>query len=332
MAAALWISGIGTALAIAVAAVGGPAGLAVEPVRATAGPAGAATAGCADCHVAIHDEWRESRHGAAWRDPAYQRALRDRARPERCHGCHAPQPVQERLGRQPWARDAERDHGVDCAACHAWRGRIAGPFGAATDAHDSVAHPAFRPDGSIALCGSCHDTTIGPVLALARDFRDAQLAERGKSCIGCHMPAVTRAIATDGADGAPLGPERRGRSHALRGPGDPEFCATAFKLGVEVVQAAGAEWLELSVGNRAGHRVPGLTTRSFHFRLQPLTADGRAAGAPLLVTIGADNLLAVAETRRFRLPRPPGATAVELEVEHEHGEEKVVLTDERQPL
>src|SRR5690606_31629973 len=152
----------------------------------------------------------------------WQAALARTRRPELCWPCHAPEPVHRRLGRMPAVRATHREEGVTCLSCHGDGGRIAGPFGAETDAHATVAHPAFPEGGSVALCGSCHDTRIGPVLPLVRDFVAARLAERGKSCIGCHMPRATRAIAVDPVTGRPAGPERRGRSHALRGPSDPE--------------------------------------------------------------------------------------------------------------
>lgn len=267
---------------------------------------------CGTCHAEIHDAWQKSRHAHAWTDPVYQAALRGLEHPERCHGCHAPEPVLARLGRPPRARAEDRHAGVTCVACHATRGRMAGPSGAATDAHESQEHPAFSEAGSVHLCGSCHDLAIGPVLPLARDFEAADLATRGKSCIGCHMP--------------------RG-SHALRGPSDPEFCAQAFKIGV---RRAG-DRLELTIGNRAGHRVPGLTTRRFVFEVTQLEQRTQpspdAATAPTQrVVLSAENPIYAAETRRFRFPIVPGAVAAEVAIFHEHDDRRVEVARDRHDL
>lgn len=270
---------------------------------------------CADCHPAIHDEWRGTRHANAFTDPTYQAALKGLEAPERCHGCHAPVPVLARFGRPPRVRGEDLHHGITCASCHETRRGIAGPFGAETPAHASEAHPAFTEKGSVHLCSSCHDLRIGPVLPLGRDFRDAELAERGKSCVGCHMPSVRRPIASDPRTGAPTGPERRGRSHALRGPSDPEFAASAFKL----VARPDGDRVELAVGNRAGHRVPGLETRSFRFEVVQRNAAG-AEVARDAVTFDAENPLRAAETRKFRFPKAGRAVRVEIVGSHVHGD------------
>ncbi len=200
-----------------------------------------------------------------------------------------------------------------CIACHRVEERIAGPFETDTDAHPTTRHPSFTAGGSVSLCASCHDTTIGPVHALAADFLASGLAERGKSCIGCHMPRALRAIATDPDSGAENGPPRDGRSHALRGPGDPEFCAEAFKIAL--APAPGGA-LELAVGNRAGHRVPGLDLRRFVVIVRQLDAKGGPV-AENRVVFSTENPLYVRETRRFRIPRARGAVRAETVLVHE---------------
>jgi hypothetical protein len=212
----------------------------------------------------------------------------------------------------PAPRQEDRHDGVDCECCHRVAAGIAGPFGAATEAHPSVRHPSFSLQGSISLCESCHDTTIGPVRALAREFRASGLAERGRSCVGCHMERTLRPIAQDPRTGRPDGPERDGRSHAIRGPGDPEFCASAFKIAVVRI----GDELELSIGNRAGHRVPGLTLRRFPLQLVQLGANGDPLSMHQ-VTIAADNPLFVRETRRFRFPLARRAVRAETVMIHE---------------
>ncbi len=276
----------------------------------------AAAADCGRCHQAIHDEWRASAHGRAFTDPVYQAALKGRARPELCHGCHIPQNVLDRLGQKPRPRADHHHDGVGCVACHARGEAIHGPFGAATDAHRSVKDPVFGDQGSTALCSSCHATAIADVLPLARDFAEAGLQAKGKSCVGCHMAAVERPLAVDPATGAAAGPARHGRSHALRGPGDPLFCAEAFALTV----AAHGAGLRLRVRNKAGHRVPGLARlRAFVMRFRVVDGGGRTLHE-LPFTVDGDNPLLVGETRILDLPRPDGAVAVLATVHHRFGD------------
>ena len=286
-----------------------------------------AAATCGLCHKAIYEEWKGRAHNLAWVDPIYQDALKQRKQPERCHGCHAPASVQARLGKRPNARTERRQEGVTCVSCHKDGDRIAGPFDSQTDAHPSVKHPAFTEQGAVSLCASCHDTRIGPVLPLARDFLASGLAERGKSCIGCHMPEMERHIAISFITGKPVGEKRRGRRHTVVGPSDPEFCKTAFEVGAR----RDGRHVVLSITNRAGHRVPGLTLRSFPFTLRMLDDAGKAL-AEHRVVISSENILKVTETREFRFALAEETASAEVVVEHAFQNQVTELTTERFPL
>jgi hypothetical protein len=220
--------------------------------------------GCRECHPDVTHEWAASAHGLAWVDEDYQDTISQRKRPELCHGCHVPRPVLHGdPDDRPRARDEVRVHGVDCASCHeAADGAQLGPHGRTVDAHPSRASEHMSAPGSNALCSACHDTNVGPVLGIAKDFAAAGMAERGLSCVGCHMAPVTRAWAT-GAD------EREGRSHALQTPRDPAFLRLAF--GLERVDGPPAKVI---VRNQAGHRVPGLVGREIELRADLLDASG----------------------------------------------------------
>lgn len=213
---------------------------------------------CTECHASIVDEWASTSHAIAWEDEVYQAALAERKNPRLCTSCHIPGPllVTGEIER-PRAREADLHHGVDCAACHlgpddTWLG----PHGAPTDAHATAASEHFTTPGSNALCARCHATNIGPVIGIAKDFEAAGLAERGLSCVGCHLAPLPRA-----SEDEPLR-----RSHALQTPRDPAFLARAFHVRRS---AAG-----VVVENRAGHRVPGLIGREIRLRAQALDASG----------------------------------------------------------
>lgn len=283
---------------------------------------------CALCHGQIHKEWKGSVHGTAWTNEHYQKSLESVRIPRLCYPCHAPTNVLGKLGARPKTRKENRAEGVTCVSCHKKGDTIHGPFGAETDAHPSEKHPAFSPKGSYDLCASCHDKRIGPVLPLARDFKASGLMDKGKSCIGCHMAAVERPIAFSPVTGKPSGKPLKGRSHALRGPMDAKFAAKAFRIGVARVDGN----LELSVENKAGHRVPGLTLREFRVRVTWRDGKGKDLRTDQVV-FSSENLLKATEVRRFPLDPIDGVETGRIVVEHWlRGKLVAKLVDEALPL
>ena len=265
---------------------------------------------CAGCHPTITREWRDSAHGRAFVDPIWRKELARTAAPERCVGRHAPSPVAARLGHMPAPREADRDSGVDCAACHLQRGVVHGPLGCDVADHATDPDPLFGEASSVHLCASCHDTRIGPVLPLARDFRASSHARNGRGCVRCHMPHEERTVAVDPDSGKAVGARREGRSHAILGPADADFAASAFDVAL---RSEGARLL-LTVRNLAGHRVPGLLGRSFEFVVEQ--RDGARTLTKDTVRLSADNLLLVDETREFRIAKTPGAGSAVLHLLH----------------
>ncbi len=228
---------------------------------------------CARCHATIAREWAGSRHALAWIDPHYQAEIAKLRRPERCHGCHIPEPLHAGdFGQEPRARERRQHHGIDCRACHDGPdGAVLGPWGADTYAHVSVRSESFTEEGASRLCIACHATHIGPVIGIAKDFVATRQAERGKSCVGCHMAPVSRPTAADPDEDEPS-PERAGRSHALQTPRDPAFLRQAFALSAT---RRGAETI-VRVANRCGHRVPGLEGREIELIFTGLDAESGA--------------------------------------------------------
>lgn len=267
---------------------------------------------CAACHRAQAEEWSESLHALAWVDPHYREELGRMRRPEGCHGCHAPEPLHlGDLGAKPAPRDGAgepRALGISCRSCHQGPdGTILGPFGAPTDAHPSVQSPSFMKEGRDALCAACHRTTVGPVLGVARDFEASGLAARGRSCVSCHMPAEPRPAAVP-QDGPP-GPERVTRSHRVLGPWDREFLAEAFELSARAEVGPDGPRTVLVVENGAGHRVPGLLTRSFAVEARLLDGEG-ATLAEGALEIDARNHLPVDAPLELALPGRGARVAV----------------------
>ena len=283
---------------------------------------------CGECHKAIYKEWQLSAHSRAWTNEVYQKQLKEKkeahkkkAEPVVCYNCHVPQSVLARLGKKPRRRkDRKNFHeGITCVSCHENGGNIHGPYGSKTDAHPVEKDPVFTTKNVVKLCRSCHNTKIGPVLKVAKDFEDAGLAAKGKSCIGCHMREVERHIAVNTL-GKPVGKKRKGRQHDILGPGNAEFLASAFKLGSK----RNGKDIEVIVANEAGHKVPALTLRRFVFHVRQLDASG-AELAHDKFELHHENLLLVTEKRHFPFPFKQGAR--KLEVRGEHVFEGVVVAE-----
>ena len=275
---------------------------------------------CADCHREIAEEWAGTLHAQAWIDEVYQKALETKRRPQSCWGCHIPEPLHlAPLGQKPRPRDDveedPRHHGVSCTSCHLGPdGVMLGPFESGpgneiSGAHDSRQHESFvEGPGQDALCIACHRTNVGPVIGIAKDFELTRQADKGRSCVGCHMPEVERshAVVTKDDGSVYTAPVRPGRRHTLNTPRDPGFLAKAFEL--EPLPGG----VGLSVGNNAGHRIPGLKTRTMTFRVEALDADGAVLGSAEAV-ISAKDFLAVDGSLRIPV-ETGGAAAASLRV------------------
>jgi hypothetical protein len=228
---------------------------------------------CARCHREVAEEWATTLHAFAWVDPFYREELEGRRRPQACHACHIPQPVHlTGLGEKPVPREDDLHLGVTCASCHLGPdGTMLGPRGTPTDAHPTAQAQSFVGAGANALCSTCHDTFVGPVIGLAQDFAASEQAAGGATCVGCHMAEVERRWANvpPDTDGEPA-PLRKGRSHALQTPRDPSFLRRGLALSVRAEEGAAV----LVVANAAGHRVPGLIGRVLELEVQLVDETG----------------------------------------------------------
>jgi hypothetical protein len=88
-------------------------------------------------------------------------------------------------------------------------------------------------------------------VGIAKDFEQAKMAERDRSCVGCHTHRVEMKFAARHGGEDP--PARKGRSHAIQTPRDPGFLRRAFDLSLTVDGGKS----KVTVTNQAGHRVPG---------------------------------------------------------------------------
>jgi hypothetical protein len=219
---------------------------------------------CRECHARVVDEWAGTSHALAWVDELYQDDMQDRRRPQTCHGCHIPGPVHADLGGRPDPREVGLHFGVSCESCHVDTDGVTllGPRGIETEHHPVRKSDTMVGAGSNELCASCHSTNVGPVIGIAKDFVASDQGAKGRTCVGCHMAPVEREHGSTGL------------SHALQTPRDPAFLRQAFSL------AASTDGLKtvVRVGNRTGHRVPGLIGRDLVFTARVLDGNGDVLG------------------------------------------------------
>ncbi len=221
---------------------------------------------CADCHVEIAAEWRQSLHRAAWENEYFLHAyaLEPLAF---CRGCHAPEahPSQE--------PSVEARHvGVGCTSCHVVSAGIVGTHGmAATQSGHEVIGDARM--ATAAACGRCHDFAFPATRRPEDDRMQKTMSEHAasvysaKPCQECHMPLV---------------PSQKGpahRKHDFRVFGDREFMRRAVVVEGAKIQNDGLH-LDLNLGT-IGHAFPtGDLYRRVEVRATPVDSQGKTIGSP----------------------------------------------------
>lgn len=126
---------------------------------------------CADCHKAIYDSWKKSRHSISWTSKTYIEASENHTK-EKCLACHIPESVQ---GEKPSSRLDRRDEGIYCVSCHFINNKMNGPYDLVSPPHPTYRNPDYVRSN---FCGSCHQKT----------FKEWQAAKVEDTCQNCHMP------------------------------------------------------------------------------------------------------------------------------------------------
>jgi cytochrome c554/c'-like protein len=314
---------------------------------------------CGACHREIYEEWRVSTHARAWMDDAqFQEELhKNDGVPERdtrwiCVNCHTPLENQleflvagveeghlgkPRLIPNPNYDISLQQEAITCASCHVRQGVVLGPYGDSEAPHPVRKAPELLES---AACTSCHeasayldDVRLGCAFTTGSEV--AAGPHRGRSCQSCHMPEVTRPVATGKSP-------RKTRRHWFGGslipkrPSDEEDLAPVrghYPDGVsltwgEVPQAlapGAAVELQFSASNdEAGHQVPtGDPERFLLLRAEARDAKGNLLGERELrigsvyewepLKLVSDNRLEPGEVRSFSLSfQAPSAGQVTL--------------------
>ncbi|GEM_PF-345979 len=209
---------------------------------------------CEDCHQEIAREWRASGHARAWTNPAYRAFIAENpASEETCSPCHAPKIILSAgLNATPELRDAARERGVDCIACHADRDFVMhGPFQTRAP-HKTQKDKRYR---SVQACLPCHGQ--GRWFNQVDDWRASRYARLGITCQTCHMPRIERPSVQHWA--LPDVPRRATRRHTFLGGHDRELVRSAASLQVQIDDGAA---LVTVVNSATGHALPGAGWRA----------------------------------------------------------------------
>ncbi len=295
---------------------------------------------CGGCHEEIYAEWSGSMHAMAWTDPYFQVDYRFDGSQQICLNCHIPLENQQE-NRVIGFRDTEKfdpilepnpdfdadlqQEGVTCAVCHVEDGKIVGPFGTEDAPHPVVVDREMT--AGINACQKCHVISgerWDTFLRIPPCGTVAEIEEGGREieCLECHMPAVTRPVAT-GMD------ERDGRRHLFRGGHDPAMVKSALTVSHEIETGPkGTRFALVLTNTGADHYLPtGTPDRHLTVEIRLLDQQGellkeekhtmirRILWRPFIVDL-TDTRLPPNQPRRFDfdLPSDPATPAGSLEV------------------
>ncbi|MDQ6785371.1 MAG: tetratricopeptide repeat protein [Acidobacteriota bacterium] len=148
---------------------------------------------CAKCHTDMHPQWRESAHANAFREPFYQKNVkdlihqRDIAFTRHCESCHNPAALfSGALTNKPQFKDRPFDNeGVSCIACHSIEsvnGRGIGGY--------TMGQPAMlqKPDGTKIV-----EATDQEIISNVEDHKRAMMRDvlkKPEFCAACHKSQV----------------------------------------------------------------------------------------------------------------------------------------------
>ncbi|WP_456402230.1 multiheme c-type cytochrome [Persephonella sp.] len=130
---------------------------------------------CADCHKAIYDQWKKSRHSLSYKSETFKEKT-ENYRKIKCLNCHIPYEI--RPLEEPKKRSDKLHDGINCVSCHFREETNAmhGGYKVFSPPHPSKQDLDYKKSK---ICGGCHKKTY-----------DQWLNSRSnKQCQECHMPA-----------------------------------------------------------------------------------------------------------------------------------------------
>jgi formate-dependent nitrite reductase cytochrome c552 subunit len=113
---------------------------------------------CKECHTSNFEEWEDSKHSQAFKDPKFQEEWEVKGNEKECLQCHT-------TGYDTTLQEYAIE-GVTCEACHG--------AGLKMEVNDSSE-----------LCGSCHTGEYGQ--KKFEEFQEGTHFDSGVTCVNCHM-------------------------------------------------------------------------------------------------------------------------------------------------
>lgn len=315
---------------------------------------------CGTCHQAIYEEWKSSFHAKAYEDPFFQAYWKKDRNIWVCLNCHTPlenqQPTLIReipRARVEKAAQIDNPHydpeyqkeGITCASCHVRDGVILGPYDDSAAPHPTKFDPAFR---TAQVCYRCHNVVsgpaqfynVGPCGTYAEYEGKFFMKEKGMICQSCHMPEISRPVATDG-------PIRQGRQHLWRGGHDPDMIRRAVAVHIQADPPSPKPGEEVTfsltlINAGAGHKIPtGDPDRHFtvefavqddqgHVLKEQTETMGRwVLWQPVILEVYDNRLFPLASrayTFRYRLPKESRGMTLKTRVQYH------ILTDKQHDM
>ncbi len=152
---------------------------------------------CGNCHTDAHAQWRQSAHGNAFREPFYQKNVKDLQTQKgieftrHCESCHNPAALfSGALTKNSHVKRPFDDDGVSCIACHSIQsvnGRGIGGY--------VMGEPALlvKEDGSRLLAGVTDQQILNDVPSHRRAMM-RPLLKTPEFCGACHKSQVPKEL------------------------------------------------------------------------------------------------------------------------------------------
>ena len=152
---------------------------------------------CGTCHTDAHAQWRQSAHGNAFREPFYQKNVKDLQNQKgieftrHCESCHNPAALfAGALTKNSHVKRPFDDDGVSCIACHTIQsvnGRGIGGY--------VMGEPAFlvKEDGTRLLAGVTDQQILDDIPSHRRAMM-RPLLKTPEFCGACHKSQVPREL------------------------------------------------------------------------------------------------------------------------------------------
>jgi Tfp pilus assembly protein PilF len=152
---------------------------------------------CGTCHTDAHAQWRQSAHGNAFREPFYQKNVKDLQNQKgieftrHCESCHNPAALfSGALTKNSHVKRPFDDDGVSCIACHSIQSVSGRGIGGYVMGEPSL---LVKADGTRLLAGVTDQQILDDVPSHRRAMM-RPLLKQPEFCGACHKSQVPREL------------------------------------------------------------------------------------------------------------------------------------------